>query len=254
MKDLREEKQLKNRLEELADRACTRGGRTFSEFLDMAGQDVASRLKTLAPLRLEGGWPGAERRIACFGEREEWETEELSAAPIVCLKISAAAPKFSEKLTHRDFLGALMGLGFRREVLGDIIVSEDNSAAWLFCLESVADYICDQLTQVRRTTVKVSRESALPDFAAALPEEQTVQAASDRLDALVAAVYNLSRSESGELFRKELVYINSRAAANPSAPAKEGDVISVRGHGRFIYCGEGGNTRSGRLRAKVRVF
>ncbi|MBQ9980024.1 MAG: hypothetical protein IJP23_03095 [Oscillospiraceae bacterium] len=254
MKNLQEEKQLQNRLLELADRADRRGGRTFSEFLDMAGQDVASRLKTPVALSLEGGWPGAERRVVCFGERESWQEEWEAAVPVACLKISAAAPKFSEKLTHRDFLGALMGLGFRREVLGDVIVSEKGDCAWLFCLESVADYICDQLTQVRRTTVKVSRETALPDFASELPQEQTVNAASARADAMVAGVYNLSRSESGELFRKELVYINYRLASNPSAELKENDLVSVRGYGRFIYCGAAGETRSGRLRARVRVF
>ena len=80
----------------------------------------------------------------------------------------------------------------------------------------------------------------------------TVQ--SPRLDALVAAVYKLSRGEAQKLFEKELVLVNSLPARSPSMAAKAGDIISVRGYGRFAFDGESGETRKGRVRATVRVY
>lgn len=71
---------------------------------------------------------------------------------------------------------------------------------------------------------------------------------------MVAAVYKLSRGEAQKLFERELVLVNSLPPKSPGMPAKEGDVISVRGHGRFAFVAEAGETRKGRVKALVRIY
>lgn len=242
--------QVKKRLEELAGRSAGRGAYVSSEFLTPAEQALLVSLRLPAPYTLEGGYPQAERRIAWFGDSYTcgWEQDP----PLMWLEIAPKSAKFAEDLTHRDFLGALMHLGLRREVLGDLLLQDGK--AWLCCLDTVGDYICRQLDTVRRTAVAVSPCSAPPEKALPHPKELEIVVSSPRLDALVAAVYRLSRSESQVLFDKELVFVNSLPARSPGFDAKPGDLISVRGHGRFYYDGIDRETKKGRLRANVRVF
>lgn len=247
MEDLQ---QVKKRLEELAGRSSGRNAYVSSEFLTPAQQTLLVSLHLPAPYTLEGGYPQAERRIAWFGSENlcGWG----QAPPLMWLEIAPKSAKFAEALSHRDYLGALMHLGFRREVLGDLLLQDGK--AWLCCLDTMGEYICRQLETVRHTSVVVTPCPAPPENALPQPKEMQVVVASARLDALVAAVYRLSRSESQTLFDKELVFVNSLLARSTSQDAKPGDLISVRGHGRFYFDGIDRETKKGRLRANVRVF
>ncbi len=238
---------------ELARRANSRCCYTYTEFLTLAEQEDLARLPwpgDCAPRRFWGGWAGAERKLACFGSPELCGYEE--DPPLVCLEIAPKAEKFAEPLTHRDFLGALMSLGLRRSVLGDILL--ENGRAYLFCLDNLADFILRELTQVRRTAVVCARLDRLPEEAATLPDPVQVLVASERLDGVVAAVYHLSRSASQQLIQQGRVQINDREALSANAALHSGDRVSVRGYGRFFYEGDGQATRKGRLRVWVRVF
>ena len=237
-------RQLKKRFEELYDRAETRGYAVYSDFLTLAEQDVL--LSSVPNAELIGGYIAAERKIACFGEA--YGTEP----PCVWIKIAPRQQKFANKLTHRDFLGSLLGLGIKRELLGDIIIYENEG--YLYCLESISGFITDSLTQVKRTSVECNAVDAPPETSTSLPDESVMTVASARLDALVSEVFNLSRSQSSELFAAELVFVNARVAKKPAAEPNEGDIISVRGKGRFIYTGAMGETKKGRLRIGVRIY
>ena len=242
------EELLKNRLRELANRAGTRGVWVFSEFLTLAQQDLLSRLRLDCPYTLFGGLPSSERRIACFGSEEL--CGYVQDPPVTCLKIAPVRQQFADDLTHRDFLGSLMGLGVRREVLGDIEVVDNTG--YLFCLDSMAGFLCDSLTAVRRTTVTCTPSSP-PEKLSAPPPVTELVVASERLDAAVAAVFRLSRSQAQELIEKEQVFISGREARG-SAPLTEGDTVSVRHHGRFLYEGVLRQTKKGRLRIRVRIY
>ena len=237
----------KKRLMELAKRSERRGIPVESDFLTPAEQLELTRMRLGAQV-FDGGYPEAERRCAVFLPWDgcEWESR------VVCLELVPANEKFAETLTHRDYLGALMALGIKRETTGDIVI--DGKKAYLFCLDAIAPYISDQLTEVRRTRIKVHPCEAGNVVAAPEPRESSVTVQSPRLDALVAAVYKLSRGEAQKLFEKELVLVNSLPARSPSLTVKEGDIISVRGYGRFAFDGESGETRKGRVRATVRVY
>jgi RNA-binding protein YlmH len=245
-----EERQLKKRLEELAARAEARACYTSSEFLTLAEQAALESLHSQVPYTLEGGYAGAERKLAWFGDETLCGYE--APPPIACLCIAPVAPKFAETLTHRDFLGALMGLGIRREVLGDLILHEGR--AYLLCLDSIAAYVAEQLTEVRHTAVSVSPAECPPETAVQLPPLRQIVVASERLDAVVAAVYNLSRAESQRLLMGGRVFVGGREMENAAYAPRQGDIISVRGHSRFRYEGVERETRKGRLRADVRVY
>lgn len=237
----------KKRLSELARRAEKRGIPVESDFLTPAEQLELTRMRC-EPYVFDGGYEQAERRCAVFLPWDgcEWESG------IVCLEIAPSNEKFAEPLTHRDYLGALMALGIKRETMGDIVIQ--GKRAYLFCLDSIAPYITGQLEEVRRTRVKaivVEPETIEPPEP---PKETSVNVQSARLDSLVAAVYKLSRGEAQKLFERELVLVNSLPPKSPGMPAKEGDVISVRGHGRFAFVAEAGETRKGRVKALVRIY
>ncbi|MBQ7092162.1 MAG: hypothetical protein IJN83_05875 [Clostridia bacterium] len=244
-----ERQQLINRFEELADRADRQGFWTDTEFLTLAQQDILCTLRLAVPHALYGGYPGGERKIAAFG------SEELCGcpypSPIVCVKIAPASQKFADQLTHRDFLGALMGLGVRREVMGDILISDNTG--YLFCLGAIAPYIMDSLAEVKRTTVRCSL-SEPPTALMEPPPISSVVIASERLDAIISAVYQLSRSGGKELIQQGRVFINSRLVQSASAALSPGALISVRGKGRFIYEGIERETKKGRLRVRVRIY
>lgn len=246
---MQEDSLFKNRMTELASRAYERGIWTSSEFLSLAEQDMLLRLSLPSPFTLEGGAEGCERRIALFGSEElcGW-TEE---PPIACVKISPVNDKFAEKLTHRDFLGALMGLGIRREVLGDIVIL--GNRGYLFCLDSIAGYIISSLGEVRRTTVK-AEVSAPPTQLSEKPPQKALITASERLDGVISAVYKLSRSQSQELISSGKTYISGRLCETAGAQIPEGAVVSVRSVGKFIYEGIERETKKGRLRVLVRVY
>ena len=240
---------LKNRFTELSRRSFDRGIWAFSDFLSLAEQDILLRLRLPSPFELVGGYEGAERRIAAFGSEELCGYAEK--APIECVCISPVNDKFADSLTHRDFLGSLMALGIRREVLGDIAIKDNRG--YLFCLDTIADYICRNLESVRHTTVKCEI-CEVPEIITEKPPVRELVIASERLDAIVAAVYKLSRSESQELIRDGKVFINGRLTESSSADIPDGAAISVRGCGRFLYEGVERETKKGRLRVSVRIY
>lgn len=244
-----ENRLLIKRFEELSARGFNKGIWVYSDFLTTAQQALLLSLK-LGAVSFCGGYEGAERRIACFGSEEMCGYEAFP--PCVWLEIKPVQQKFADELTHRDFFGSVMALGLKREVLGDIIVY-DNSA-YLFCMESVSAYIRENLTQVKHTTVTCAEVAAPPVESVAPPEEEEFVIASERLDGVIASVYNLSRSVCKELVEKGLVSVNSILTENPSKQLDEHDTVSVRGKGRFIYEGIARETKKGKLRANIRVY
>jgi len=128
-----------------------------------------------------------------------------------------------------------------------------DNRGYLFCLDTIAEYIIQNLVQVRRTTVHCEITTP-PEKCAELPEQTGVNVASERLDALVAAVFKLSRSDSQELFAKERIFVNGKLIVSASYSPREGDIISARSLGRFRYDGIDRETKRGRLRILVRIF
>lgn len=241
---------IKNRFNDLASRSYERGIYTYSEFLTMAEQSELNKMRFSVKTQLYGGYKTAERCIAVFGSEEDFGYEAFP--PVVFIKISPLQMKFADKFTHRDFLGSLMALGIKRETFGDIIIKEN--CAYLVCLESISDYIITQLDKVRHTSVRCSLCEELSEDALPVLEYQELIVASERIDVLISAVYNLSRNESQKKIEAETVFCNSVLINQTSFVPVQGSIISVRGYGRFIYDGVLRSTKKGRNVIAVRKY
>lgn len=248
-----EDQLLKKRLIELSRRAYSQQRYTTTEFLTLAEQDTLRRMLFdvgSAPFELYGGFDTAERQLACFGS--EALCGYAAQPPISCVEIAPISKKFADSLSHRDILGALMSLGVRRSVLGDIVL-KDN-VGYVVCLDSIAEFIAESFVQVKHTTVISTVLETPPDVIAAEPETLSVNVASERLDALIAVVYKMSRSDAQALFRQGKVFVGGRLTENTSAEPSPGAAISVRGYGRLVYEGISKQTKKGRLFVNVRVY
>ena len=176
------------------------------------------------------------------------DNEEDNPICIVRLK----KDKFTT-LSHRDYLGAIMGLGLKREMVGDIKVT-DNGAD-VFCLKSSADYICDNLKKSGRGSVT---GEILPASSFNSAEDKYellfTTVSSLRLDGVIAAFFNLSRSTAAETVNKGLVYVNSSQCLKGDYTLKEGDKIVLRGKGKTILSEVKGTSKKGKLKIEYKKY
>lgn len=248
----KEEHFLKNRFLELAGIAYERNIYTYTDFLNINEISILnSFINQLPPVNLilSGGNPYAERKIASFSPIDVYYEEDF---PISTLQIAPINPQFADKLTHRDFLGALLNLGITRNKIGDIFI-KDNSA-FVYCLNDISFYIADNLTGVRHTTVKCKLyENKAPDIA---PEFKTVTGtiANIRLDSLISTAFGVSRSSMISYIESGKVFVNGKLITSNGYSVNEGDIVSVRGKGRFIYNGTSATTKKGRNIVSVSLY
>lgn len=244
---------LLNHLRDLAERSYSNNMYTFSSFLSESEiAEFMSIEKELcyAGITISGGIETAERGVVRFGRESDLGYDQ--PFPISCLIVQPLMKKFGEALSHRDYLGALMSLGIERELLGDIIVSDKT--AYIFCLEHIADYIKEKLVQIKHTSVKVEITYSLPEDIAPHIDRRQLIVFSERLDAVISKLYNLSRSQAQELFKSRKIFVNGLQCENTSYSPKPDSRISVRGYGKFIYTGMDGMTGKGRCRVNVDIY
>lgn len=257
---------LEAHLRDLADRTYDRDILTHSEFLTLAEQAQLEDVRRLGgdrklppvPIVYHGGFEEAERKIAVFLPSyvdevvfAEMQTEEPL---ITCLHVSPLQKKFGEALTHRDYLGALMNLGIERCLIGDILADTENGEADIFVMTSMAATIAEDLTRVRHTTVMAKAVDLSSIRTAPAFENAEVFCASERLDAILAAVYKMSRDKSKKLVESEAVSVDGRTITSGGCDIKSGSRISVRGYGKLIYDGVMKTSKKGRLMIGVRIF
>lgn len=242
----------KGRIRELASAAAYGGRFCFTDFLNAAELSYVKSIQSSLPcdVSFSGGYETAERVIARFGSAKELGYEE--EFPIVVIHISPLNPRFSDKLTHRDFLGAAVNLGIDRRLTGDILT--DGTQAWLFAEAHIAPFIEENLTRVKHTAVSAKKTAKIPDGIISAPEEICVICPSLRLDAVISKVFNISRKEADNLFAAEKIFVNSVVQTKPSHVLKEGDTVSARGLGRFKYIESAGDTRKGNIKIRIMKY
>ena len=235
--------ELLRRAEDLARRSEQRNCLTKSGFLTPAERYALEHHPDLRGSRLafSGGYPEAERTMAFFlPDYLEEETLDLTEH-ICCLRLRAA---FGEP-GHRDYLGAILGMGVGREWVGDILVQGDT--AYIVCQPSVLRHL-ESIEKVGRYTVRAEVISldALPT-----PERKTEErrftVMSARLDAVCAGLFHLSRTEAARQIAAGLLSLNYTECIKADAPIREGDVISLRGAGKGRILEIGGSSRKGRM-------
>ena len=242
---------ISKRFIDLSRQANRKGIVMFSDFLSINEQLILQQNKDKleSGYRMSGGYEYAERQMVAFIPDAlfyEWDY------PMQCIRIRPAYPKFAEKLTHRDVLGALMSLGIERSKIGDLIV--DGSEIFFFAKEEIAPYILEQLTSVRRTvvTLEAAPESHI-DYVPHFEEKEAI-VTSNRLDAVIAAICNISRSASLRMIQEGKVFVNGAESLHNTYYCKQGDVLSIRGFGKVRFGETLGVTKKDRIRFSFQIF
>ncbi len=237
-----ERKELVNRMNDLALKSYRENVFCFTNFLSSGDAAAAYEVAGQNEVTLWGGSEGCERVVARFGDSAAfgYETE----FPISVIKVEPLHRKFADKLSHRDYLGALMNLGIERDLIGDIVVRD--MYAYVFALSHIAPFICEHLTSVRHTNVSCAlTDSASEDVRPVLVREE-LNVSTVRIDSIIARLYHLSRGAAQGLIAGGQMLVNGRSELSISFRPKEDDVIAVRGYGKFVYRGLPHETKKGR--------
>ncbi len=244
-----EEKNLMNHFRDLSVSSDRKGIHRYSGFLNLPEQDLLQRGRGdyAAPFETFGGFDGAERVMAAFGSEECYDTLDY---PISVLEITPLNEKFAGELTHRDYLGAIMGLGLERDRIGDIVIK--GKTAVVYCVSEIADYLAENISSIGRTQVSCSVKSPaeVESSAERSFQELIKPLASERLDAAVAELASCSRGLATDYIAASKVFLNQRLCESNSAKIKAGDIITIRGIGKFRYEGVDYVGKKGKLHGK----
>lgn len=233
------DRSIEKRMAELAGRAAKTGITQMAWFLSPAEQAQAEICARQAGCGCYacGGAADVERKVVAFAD-EDFELDW----PIACLLFSWHA-KYGAP-GHRDLLGSLMGLGIGREKVGDLFIQEGK--AYAFVLRDMAGYIAASLERIGSTPVRIEALEEWPELSAGQGQEIRATVASIRLDAVLGAVWNLSRGKASALVSSGRVQINHQEELRGDRQLEEGAMISVRGMGRAQLVSIGGKTKKGR--------
>lgn len=242
---------VKKRILDLADRCERKNCVTATGFLSPA---ESYEIRMLSALKnrsfiLSGGAEDCERCAVFF--LPEWMSEEMFELQdhISAVRIRS----FFGAPSHRDYLGAVLGLGIERDRIGDIIVDGEN--AWLFCSNTVVKLILSELDKVGRYTVR-TEQVPLSDVPGIEKKVRRISftVKSLRLDAVTADMFGISRTSAAEFIRLGAVSLNYSVCQKADAPVKEGDVISVRGKGKGCIAEVGGKSKKDRLFISAEIY
>lgn len=246
---------------ESAQLAFQKGIPVYTDFLGLAEQNLfLEHIRDYPPVSYSvyGGKEDTERYCICFDGTQtvsglqKQEPEFPESFPISCVKISASGLKYSGALSHRDYLGAILHLGISRSKIGDIYITEQN--AYVFCMDTIADFLCNELITVKHTQVHCELTQPEPALLAPVLKEISGTVASLRLDALVALAFQGSRSSLTAYIEGGKTYINGRLSVKPGEQLEAGDVVSVRGKGRFLVAEINHKTKKGRIAITIKKY
>ncbi len=188
---------------------------------------------------------------------DTFEIEQIKDAidegnTISCLYIRPKNAKFADELTHRDVLGSLMNLGYERDEFGDIFIKDNEM--YVFLLEEVADTVKENLTKIKHTTVKADKIHPKDCPLKREFEIKRINVPSMRIDAIIGETFNLSRGLAEKFIDEKCVFLSDRNITSKNHILKEGDRVSIKGLGKFVFLRIGEKTRKDRYFCEVRIF
>lgn len=236
-----------SRLCDLAQRCQRTGAPMFSAFLSPRVQQLATaRIRGDFTITPSGGYEGAERQMLRFSPPDAWE----QPFPICAVRSQTGDGAL---LSHRDFLGAALGLGLTREAIGDIVVEGD--CAVYFCTPPACKLLLQELKAAGRCPLHCTQVDDVGSLTIERKfEESTCTVSSMRLDCVVGAVLGKSRSLSAGLIEKGLVTVNYEVQTSCAKQVPENAVLSVRGYGKMQIIPTGGVSKKGRAHLLVKKY
>nr|WP_300005761.1 YlmH/Sll1252 family protein [Tissierella sp.] len=196
---------------------------------------------------LEGGYQDAERKIIII--YPFYIFKEDIEIPVSSLKITGDL----KEIEHKDYLGSILSLGLKRSKIGDILVYEDEGV--LIVKQEISDFVLYNLEKIRNKNIEIFIHNQA-EIEPPLEEYKEINKflVSLRIDSIISAAYNLSRKESILIIDSGKVKINFETIDRASKEVKEGDLISVKGFGRFILHKIKGTSKSGRFICVIRII
>lgn len=245
-----EERAFVDRAQEWIERSAELHELRRTDFLDPRQQFIISTLCSrngMVNIRFDGGYEAAERKRALIAP--DYRDLEYEDAELSVLQVTSQAEKFHE-LDHGDFLGALLGLGIKRDRIGDIHLHD--SFCHIVVADQMSQFLDISLRQVHRLHVltDVLPIDKLQPVQQRL-EELSFTVASMRLDGIASDAYRISRSKIVDPIKAGRCRVNWKAVEDPSAQLQAGDVVSIKGLGRFKLLEVDGVTKKGRIRVKI---
>lgn len=254
----KEDEQFLQRIYELCDRASERYCPQFTHFLDARQLEIVRRNISSYSDRILfvafGGFSEAERCVGGFLPKDIYgfEQNEQKLYELFDLKAVEICGSGFSTFSHRDCMGSVLGLGIKRESLGDILVADDGKKAYV-CLSSVAaDFVVSSLEFVSRDKVK-TRCIAFENLPRLQRKYQIISStiASFRLDCVLSAAINVSREKAKQMIVSGFVKVNHFEQLRCDFEICENDLLSVKGYGRYSVSESGGVTRKGRNRIVI---
>ena len=248
-----DERFLSAHISDLAEISRRTGVPRFSRFLNEREMMIAKRAARAvnADPIFYGGYDGASRMVCGFFAgtyAEELPTD--SRYDLFSVQAVTFSFRNCDKLSHRDFMGAILNTGLERSVLGDILAAEDHAV--VFCLDTAVQLLLD-LTKIGRVGVK-SERGITKEIPKAKFETLDRTVSSLRLDRLVGACANLSGDRSASLIKSGQVSADFSVCLNVSGTIKENTVISIRGYGRFRIAKIVGETKKGKIHIIIEKY
>ena len=230
----------------------------YTDFLDMYQVSIAKTFMQKNNLKnyvLYGGFEDAERNILIvYPENYTIEMVEKNYSKIIKVIRITLPEEEKGKYSHRNYLGGIVKIGMKREKVGDILVSDEG--ADILVKEETAESLKQELgtlTRFQNAKIEIVELSELKKQEIKL-EELSIIVPSLRLDNFISDLARTSRSKAVEIINSERVFINGQNEMKASKQIKQGDIITIRGKGRFFIKEFSGNTRSGRTIVKVEKY
>lgn len=212
----------------------------YSGFLSPAEQTLLSEVEEFwGYISFSGGYADAERRL-CRVCANEYAADD--GAPLILYSLKTT--NSHAQISHRDVLGSLMGLGIKREMVGDIMAAD--TAAQFFCHACIADFVKWNFKKIGRYPINL-QQSELSEMTAPQRRPLRINISSMRLDCICAECFDISRTKAAESIKKGSVTVNWLVCDNNAKEIKSGDKIAMRGKGKVEIVGIRGISKKGRL-------
>lgn len=204
-----------------------------------------------------GGFKEAERKLLIVYPEKLFTVFENSIPNIedIIKTIRIELPnEMQGKYTHKNYLSGLMKLGIKREKLGDIIV--DSSGADIIVIESILKFLLQELNTLKRFSKSKIYEISLEKIKQPKIEKEQIQiiVTSLRLDSIVSELAKVSRTKAYSIILSERVFVNYTNEIKTSKEIKIGDIITIRGKGRFTIKEFIGNSKKNKKIILVEKF
>ena len=230
----------------------------YTDFLDMYQVSLVEnflRKIQFQNFKLYGGYEDAERKVLItFPKKFDDNMLEKNYDKILKVVRIQLPEEEKGKYSHRNYLGGIVKLGLKREKVGDILVGEEG--ADIITVSDFADVLKTQLpslTRFENAKIEIEKIQNVRKLEIKV-EEVSIIVPSLRLDNIVSDLARTSRSKASEIIAQERVFVNGQNETKNSKQVKCGDIITIRGKGRYIIKEFTGTTRSGRTVVLVEKY